>query len=535
MDKRPRLPVRKRPEAPSEASPVAADARQLQVLNEIARIATADLELRPMLQRITDALAGTFSWPFVALVRLDISRNEFVCEALTSTAESAVHVGYRRELGTGVVGEVAASGKPILIDDVRLHPNYIETMPKVRSELCVPVKHGDRIVAVLNLESPRVAEFSGQLQLLQTVAEQIAGAIASAEMYDELKRRASIMEMMAMVSRIALEALDLQSLVDHVVEYVQQRLGVEVISILLLDETRTEIIQTAHAGRAGVEKGKRWPVTRGITGRSMRTGEPQLVLDVHSDPDYASINKRVTSEFVVPIRFRGEVLGAFNVESTDAAHFTEQRIVGYRALADQLAGAIRLAALNERLERLNAQLSEANARLERISAVDSVTGIANRRRFDDYFEEEWRRTRRNGAHLSLIMIDIDHFKRFNDRYGHQAGDGVLKKVAHALSKELHRAGDLVARYGGEEFVVLLPAADAGRALKFAERLRAGVEAMGIAHEANPSSTRLTISLGVATTMPREKAVTARELVHQADRALYRAKQHGRNRVVAVSS
>ena len=305
----------------------------------------------------------------------------------------------------------------------------------------------------------------------------------------------------------------------------------------------------AHAGRAGVEKGNRWPVTRGITGRSMRTGEPQLVLDVHSDPDYASINKRVTSEFVVPIRFIGEILGAFNVESTDATHFTEERIVGYRALADQVAGAIRLAALNERLvdanrtiesrkaelERLNAQLSEANAHLERISAFDSLTGIANRRRFDDYFEEEWRRTRRNGAHLSLIMIDIDHFKRFNDRYGHQAGDSVLHRVAHTLSKELHRAGDLVARYGGEEFVVLLPAADAERALKFAERLRAGVEAMGIAHEANPSSTRLTISLGVATTMPREKAVTARELVHQADRALYRAKQHGRNRVVAVSS
>lgn len=154
---------------------------QLEILNEVARIATLDLEVRPMLQRITDALASKFGWEFVALVTIDAERGAFVCEAVTSVVATEVHVGYTRPLGSGVVGQVAATGKPELIDDVRTYPNYVETLPAAQSELCVPVRHHDRIVAVLNLESRRLAAFHGELPLLTGVANQIAGAIASAK------------------------------------------------------------------------------------------------------------------------------------------------------------------------------------------------------------------------------------------------------------------------------------------------------------------------------------------------------------------
>src|SRR5882724_1428476 len=147
--------------------------RHLETINEIARIATLDLELRPMMQRITDALAQKFGWEFVALVLLDADRTAFVCEAVTSAIPTEIHPGYSRPLGSGVVGEVATTERPILLDDVRHYPNYIETMPGAMSELCVPVIHSGRLVAIANLESTPLGEFHDQLPLLMTVAEQI--------------------------------------------------------------------------------------------------------------------------------------------------------------------------------------------------------------------------------------------------------------------------------------------------------------------------------------------------------------------------
>src|SRR4051794_2351665 len=173
----------------------------LEILNEIARIATSDLELRPMLQRITDALQHAFDWEFVACVSIDWVRERFVCEAVSSALDTQVHVGYSRTLGSGVVGEVALTGRPIQLDDARDHPNFIDTLPGSVSELCVPVHHQGETVAVLNLESPRAGAFRGQLPLLETVAEQVAGAIASAHLHAELTRRARLLEMVSEVSK----------------------------------------------------------------------------------------------------------------------------------------------------------------------------------------------------------------------------------------------------------------------------------------------------------------------------------------------
>src|SRR5690349_13731325 len=159
--------------------------RHLEILNEVARIATLDLELRPMLQRITDTLAHKFDWEFVALMSVTADR-VFVCEAVTSSIETDIHVGYSRPLGSGVVGTVAATERPMLVDDVTQIPNYIDTANSVRSEICLPIKHKGHLVAIINLESTRPAAFHDSLPLMLTVADQIAGAIASARMYDEV-------------------------------------------------------------------------------------------------------------------------------------------------------------------------------------------------------------------------------------------------------------------------------------------------------------------------------------------------------------
>ncbi len=163
--------------------------------------------------------------------------------------------------------------------------------------------------------------------------------------------------------------------------------------------------------------------------------------------------------------------------------------------------------------------------------VDGLTGVANRRRFDEALRDEWQHCRRAGTALTLLMIDIDHFKRYNDRYGHLVGDACLKRIAAVLQAGLRRACDVVARYGGEEFACLLPECDqpAGRAK--AGELCAAVAALDIPHADSPTAQRVTLSVGVATLRPNGvNDPTA--LVAAADAALYEAKRAGRNRVVA---
>lgn len=154
-----------------------ADARELALLYEVARAATSATELRPMMQRIVDAIRGGFGWEFVALIGVDRARGRFVCEALSTELPTEIYVGYSRDLGSGVVGEVAETGRAIVIDDVTTWPNYVETLPGARSEICVPAVYRGEVVALLNLESQRPAAFRDQLALLTTVADQIAGAL----------------------------------------------------------------------------------------------------------------------------------------------------------------------------------------------------------------------------------------------------------------------------------------------------------------------------------------------------------------------
>ena len=171
-------------------------------------------------------------------------------------------------------------------------------------------------------------------------------------------------------------------------------------------------------------------------------------------------------------------------------------------------------------------LEDANDKLEALSYADGLTGIANRRNFDRTLAQEWNRGQRAGTPLALVMLDVDHFKHFNDHYGHLAGDGCLRALARAMLQAGRRAGDLLARYGGEEFVVLLPDTNAQDALETARHIQKEVWSLALPHaETLPGI--VTVSLGVASLVPSRQHI-AEELVRQADSALYRAKQSGRN-------
>ncbi len=502
----------------------AAAADPLALLNELARIATQDLSLRPMLQRITDGLAYRLGIEQVSLVRVDRPGNCFICEAVTSSLPTEIHVGYSRDLGSGVVGLVAETGKAVLLDDVSSFPGYVETLAGVSSELCLPIHHRDEVVALLNLESPRRAAFRGQLPLFSAIAEQVAGAIASARLFDETRRRALFLEVVSEVSHTALASGQLSDVLNRVAHYLRDRFDLALAAIVVANDAGTEWEHRAIALGPGrkLPARKRWPVSAGVVGRAIRTGKPQLVTDVAADPDFFGLSTDICSEYAIPLHFQGRVLGVLNVESADSKFFDSENRLLFRTLAEQVAGRIEIALVNQKLQRANEELAA-------LALRDALTGVSNRRHFDEALELEWRRARRSHTPMALAIADVDHFKAYNDACGHQAGDACLQRVARTLATVAHRAGDLVARYGGEEFAIILPGLDGEQALAFAEAMRRAVEQQALPHPASPVAGVVTVSLGVCSRVPR-KGDTAATLVHETDLALYRAKAAGRNRV-----
>lgn len=338
-------------------------ARQLAAVNRIARIAIDDLELRPMLQRIVDTLKQEFGWEFVACATIDRAENCFVCDAVAGAIDSEVGVGYRRALGSGIVGRCAATGQTFDIDDARGHPEVIDTLSGTGSELCVPVLHRGEVLAVLNAESRTVGAFRGQRALLETVADQIAGVLRAARLHAEL--------------------------------------------------------QQAHA-----------------------------------------------------------------------------------------------------------QLQAAYQQLDGIARRDGLTGLGNRRWFDARLRECVAVANREDKPLALLIVDVDHFKAYNDTYGHPAGDASLRELAALMAEIFDTQEQRAARHGGEEFALILPGQGLSQAMTQAERLRQAVEERARPHQHSPSGV-VTVSIGCAALQAGDDADA---LLARADRALYAAKRTGRNRV-----
>lgn len=237
---------------------------------------------------------------------------------------------------------------------------------------------------------------------------------------------------------------------------------------------------------------------------------PIVVLSSKEDPKIKSQAFELeASDYLVKFPDKLEVVARIRAHSRSFLA-QQQRDEAYRALRE-----------------LQKELEAKNVELERLSSLDGLTGIANRRIFDEFISNEWMRAARENSPLSLVLIDIDHFKTYNDNYGHQGGDDCLRKVAQALASNVHRPSDLVARYGGEEFVVVMPGTSKDGAITIADALRTSIDSMNLPHDYSSTSDHVTISLGVSTVVPTNES-KAEELIEKADGALYKAKESGRN-------
>lgn len=249
-----------------------------------------------------------------------------------------------------------------------------------------------------------------------------------------------------------------------------------------------------------------------------RTREiPIIVLSSREDPQTkADAFMQGANDYLVKLPDKIELVARIRYHSQAYIHKLE-RDEAFRALRES-----------------QEQLAQSNIALQRLVAVDGLTGIANRRRFDEFIDTEWKRARRLQTPISVVLSDIDHFKFYNDTYGHLNGDICLKKVAAAFAETLKRPADLAARYGGEEFVMVLPDTPADGAAQIAEAVRANVEALQMPHAKSSVSNVVTLSLGVATMIPHDDSAS-KQLTEAADKALYAAKETGRNRVVRSTS
>ncbi len=373
--------------------------RHLAVMNEIARIASGELELRPMLKRVTEVLFQHFGWEFIAFASVDVENRRFVCEAVRSAVPTEVDVGFTRPLGKGIVGEVAMSGKPAVYEDVRQSPHYIETTPGVCSEVCVPIRHGGEVIALLNIESTKPGDFHGQLPILETVAEQLAGAIESARMYEALLEHAVLNEVMSEVSRIAMEPLSLDELLQRIADYINVHFPQCAPSIMLLDEAGRNFVMEVFATNAPMPPPPgEWTVDSGVTGRCARSGEPQHVEDVSREPEYVPRLKGMRAEFAAPIRYRGRMLGVLNLETASPLGFTPHARQVFTSIAEQVAGALEGARLDAAL-REHARVMEILSKLSRL-ATQSEDLHTLLRKVTDYLAAEL-----HVAAASILVLD----------------------------------------------------------------------------------------------------------------------------------
>ncbi|MDJ0728806.1 MAG: sensor domain-containing diguanylate cyclase [Crocosphaera sp.] len=289
-----------------------------------------------------------------------------------------------------------------------------------------------------------------------------------------------------------------------------------------------------------------------ISGYVLRSGKAEIVNNVHKDSRYISQNSNIKSLICAPLKVQNKTIGVIKVSHHELVKYTSEQLKLFTSLTSQVAIAIqnsqyydqlieysqtleqkvmeRTEALEQskkELEASNQALEKAKEKLEYLATVDELTQIYNRRYFNEYLEREWRRLARERKFISLIICDVDYFKLYNDYYHHQAGDQCLYKVAQCLKNLVKRPTDLVARFGGEEFVIILSNTNRLGAEKVAEKLCKAIEALEIPHYYSECSSHVTVSLGIATTIPTSQ-FSPQKLIKAADKALYEAKNMGRN-------
>lgn len=482
---------------------------QSQALLRVARLISSTLDLHAVLDAILAGMRSVIPYHVAAI--LLPSRALDYLEIVGSSGHLAEE--RRRTIkvpfGTGVTGAVYGTGEPLVLQSVREHPGYIAGSTQTGSEMTVPLKRGDTVIGVLDVERTEQNAFSASdLTILTLFASQAAIAIENARLYSAQERRAVELQTIQSIVQQITPLHDIQSIVAVIDRELKGLIDYHACRVFLVDPEKG-VLRPVVGGKNHLEL----RVGEGITSWIARHGRSQIVPNALDDDRTVHIPgtpRHDESILGAPLVCEGQVRGVITLSQLGAGQFDDNARRLLEIIAAQAALAFDRVWLYEKL------------RLEAIT--DTLTKLHNRRFLLDRLKEEQSRASRYDTQLAAIMFDIDKFKAVNDNYGHDAGDSALCHIADILRWSL-RTEDVVARYGGEEFCILLPDTTVEGAMEAAERLREGIAQHSLAPEAGIPS--VTVSVGVSFHRPGEIGT---ELLSRADRAQYQARHHGGNTV-----
>lgn len=452
--------------------------------------------------------------------------------------------------------------------DTHLQSCYVEMLSQlqVKSLLVVPIRLQQAEVGhplwglfiAHHCDMPHPWDMWEQ-DLMQQISVQLAVALQRAQLYEVMSRRANREALLNRILDAVRESLDLTTILQRAAAEVRTAFQVDRCTVALLDFTQSDettpglgmtatpngVKEVTHDPFASLDRVYVGVVTRTprplvvhnaslpaprVTAPSpLPSGAPAADVPMASRPALEpSTTEPVENPAILAtsLWFEGKAQGVLSVQQNHTPRYwTEDDTLLIKEVADQLAVAVQQA-------RLYQQVQTANATLEKLANLDGLTQVANRRKFDEYLQQTWRWLRRDREPLSLILCDVDYFKRYNDCCGHLAGDDCLKQVAEAIAQVAQRPNDLVARYGGEEFAIILPQTPPAGVLHIAHQIQAAIAAFNLPHPDSPISDRVTVSLGVSSQIPGVTGTPAILLTH-ADAALYKAKHAGRDRCVTL--
>lgn len=488
---------------------------QLGLLEEVGRQITDSLEEKEILERTIQAVVNKFGYAEAAISLL---LNDEVLEvaAISGTQDFGYRRGFQQKVGKGIIGHVAETQKAHIAADVTVDPYYFSSAPRSGSAAGIPLLDKGQLLGVLYVESDTEDAIQpDDVQALQTLANQVAISLQKARLHARTQEHLQVMTALQSISHVITSSLEIGEILDTVIQLLRASFGYTYVSVYLLEGDALRL--GAQLGYPDNKLIHEVPLSAGVIGRTARSKETQFIRDVSKDPDFLRSVYEVKSEIAVPLLKDDQVLGVLNVEAELKAALDENDV----KLLNALAGSIAVAVDNARL----------HTEVKLMAMTDVVSGLANRRAFDEFLEAEMTRASRYSQPISLIILDLDSFKEYNDRWGHPAGDVRLREMADLLRLNV-REPDLAARYGGEEFAVILPNTAKSGALRLAERLRRAAEASAPASNGEHGySPGYTISLGVAT-YP-DDAGSVKQLLLAADNAELTAKRLGKNRVYAA--
>ena len=487
--------------------------QKIAILYDASQAVLSTFDLDEVLNQILTIIRDYFQLQNGCVLLLDKTREELFVRA--QIGRGTEDLGFRIPMGQGITGAAARLKRPIYAPDVKLDPRYLMKVPETRSEVAIPLMVRDEVVGVLDFQSEQVDFFDpGTIDLLTLFSTQASLALENARLYSLERRRAEHLEAINAVARQTTALLDLDELLLVVCRLLLEWFRIDHVAVLIAEGDSLRV--RAFEGRLtpSVAMGAQLAPGAGLAARALATGRSVIENDISKVEGYIAGFVETQSEMCVPLIFFGEKLGVLVLDSARKNAFDHDDQQPLESVADICAAAMQNASYFDRMRQL--------------AYVDGLTGIHNRRFFEMRIVEELERAARFQGRMSVIMVDIDNFKRLNDEFGHLLGDEVLRSVSTIMKQQLRKM-DLVCRYGGEEFAIVVPETSGENALRVAEKLRRQIESHYFPGVPRP----VTISAGVAD-YPTH-GITRDEVVAAADAAMYVAKQEGRNRIAAAST